>query len=191
MLLIVEEYFKNFPARKKVAELLVQLGISVRNSKLYIGDVDVPVNSVAEVAGVNRKIVYHTIEFIEKTYELRNIFERLEPKLSLAQVAPIMGWEVLEIEFKKPKYGCILEQIFRILSDTSCEIRQIVGERENMERSRLIIVLEKPVDIEAVGKIRGLEGVETITLHTSEMDKQKIVCNYCKVKYCPRKVSLK
>jgi predicted regulator of amino acid metabolism with ACT domain len=191
MLLIVEEYFKNFPARKKVAELLVQLGISVRNSKLYIGDVDVPVNSVAEVAGVNRKIVYHTIEFIEKTYELRNIFERLEPKLSLAQVAPIMGWEVLEIEFKKPKYGCILEQIFRILSDTSCEIRQIVGERENMERSRLIIVLENPVDIEAVGKIRGLEGVETITLHTSEMDKQKIVCNYCKVKYCPRKVSLK
>jgi len=191
MLLIVEEYFKNFPARKKVAELLVNLGISVKNSKLYIGDVDVPVNSVAEVAGVNRKIVYHTIEFIEKTYELRNIFERLEPKLSLAQVAPIMGWEVLDIEFKKPKYGCILEQIFKVLSDASCEIRQIVGERELQNKSRLTIVLEKPVDIEAVGKIRGLEGVETITLHTSEMDKQKIVCNYCKVKYCPRKVSLK
>ncbi len=191
MLLIVEEYFKNFPARKKVAELLVNLGISVKNSKLYIGDVDVPVNSVAEVAGVNRKIVYHTIEFIEKTYELRNIFERLEPKLSLAQVAPIMGWEVLDIEFKKPKYGCILEQIFKVLSDASCEIRQIVGERELQNKSRLTIVLEKPVDIEAVGKIRSLEGVETITLHTSEMDKQKIVCNYCKVKYCPRKVSLK
>jgi len=191
MLLIVEEYFKNFPARKKVAELLVELGISIRNSKLYIGDVDVPVNSVAQVAGVNRKIVYHTIEFIEKTYELRNIFERFEPKLSLAKVAPIMGWEVLEIEFKKPKYGCILEQIFRILSDTSCEIRQVLGEREGINGSKLIIILEKPVNIDAVGKIRGLEGVETITLHTSEMDKQKIVCNYCKVKYCPRKVSLK
>ena len=191
MLLIVEEYFKNFPARKKVAELLVELGISIRNSKLYIGDVDVPVNSVAQVAGVNRKIVYHTIEFIEKTYELRNIFERFEPKLSLAKVAPIMGWEVLEIEFKKPKYGCILEQIFRILSDTSCEIRQVLGEREGINGSKLIIILEKPVNIDVVGKIRGLEGVETITLHTSEMDKQKIVCNYCKVKYCPRKVSLK
>ncbi len=191
MLLIVEEYFKNFPARKKVAELLVNLGISVRNSKLYIGNVDVPVNSVAEVAGVNRKIVYHTIEFIEKTYELRNIFERLEPTLSLAEVAPIMGWEVVEIEFKKPKYGCILEKIFHVLSEASCEIRQIIGERKSMDSSKLTIVLEKPVNIEAIGKIRALDGVETITLHTSEMDKQKIVCNYCKVKYCPRKVSLK
>ncbi len=191
MLLIVEEYFKNFPARKKVAELLVTLGISVKNSKLYIGNVDVPVNSVAEVAGVNRKIVYHTIEFIEKTYELRNIFERLEPTLSLAEVAPIMGWEVVEIEFKKPKYGCILEEVFHVLSEASCEIRQVIGERKTMNGSKLTIVLEKPVNMEAIGKIRTLDGVETITIHTSEMDKQKIVCNYCKVKYCPRKVSLK
>ncbi len=191
MLLIVEEYFKNFPARKKVAELLVTLGISVRNSKLYIGEVDVPVNSIAEVAGVNRKIVYHTIEYIEKTYELKNIFERLEPKLSLSKVAPIMGWEVLEIEFKRPKYGCLLEKIFKILSDTSCEVRQVIGERQLFDKSRLTIVLEKPINMEAVGEIRRLDGVDIITLHTSEMDKQKIVCNYCKVKYCPRKVALK
>ncbi len=191
MFLIVEEYFKNFPARKKVAELLVSLGISVRNSKLYVGNVDVPVNSIAEVAGVNRKIVYHTIEYIEKTYELRNIFERLEPKLSLSKVAPIMGWEVLEIEFKKPKYGCLIEKIFKILSDASCEVRQIIGERQLLDKSRLTIVLEKPIDMDAMGEIRKLDGVDTITLHTSEMDKQKIVCNYCKVKYCPRKVSFK
>ncbi len=191
MLLIVSEYFKNFPARKKVAELLVNLGISVRNSKLYIGDVDVPVNSIAEVAGVNRKIVYHTIEYIEKTYELRSIFERLEPKLSLSKVAPIMGWEVLEIEFKKPKYGCLLERIFKILSDSSCEIRQIIGERLWTNGSRVTIVLEKPISMDAVGLIRKLDGVETITLHTSEMDKQKIVCSYCKVKYCPRKISIR
>jgi len=191
MLLIVEEYFKNFPARKKVAELLVSLGISVRNSKLYIGDVDVPVNSIAEVAGVNRKIVYHTIEYIEKTYELKNIFERLEPKLSLSKVAPIMGWEVLEIEFKRPKYGCLIEKIFKILSDASCEVRQIMGERQLLDKSKLTIVLEKPLKMDAVGEIRKLEGVDTITLHTSEMDKKKIICNYCKVKYCPRKVSSK
>ncbi len=190
MLLIIEEYFRNFPARKKVAEVLVKYGISVRNSKLYIGEIDVPVNSVAQVAGVNRKIVYHTIEFIEKTYELKSIFERLEPITSLSQIAPIMGWEVLEIELKRSNYGCLLEKIFKILSEKSCEIRQLVGEKEYTDRSRLTIVLEKPVNLEVVGAIRALEGVDSITIHTSEMDKKKLVCTYCKVKYCPRKVAL-
>ncbi len=191
MLLIIEEYFKNFPARKKVAELLVNLGISVKNSKLYLGEVDIPINAVAEAAGVNRKIVYHTIEYIEKTYELRSIFERLKPHMSLENVAPIMGWEVLEITFKKGKFGCALEKIFRIISERSCEIRQIIGERELVNKSRISIIFEKPISMDVVGEIRGIEGVDSLTLHTSEMDKKKIVCSFCKVRYCPRKVSFK
>jgi len=191
MLLIIEEYFKNFPARKKVAELLVNLGISVKNSKLYVGEVDVPINAVAEVAGVNRKIVYHTIEYIEKTYELRSIFERIKPHMNLEEVAPIMGWEVLEIIFKKGKFGCALEKIFKIISDRSCEIRQVIGEREIMDKSKITIIFEKPISIEVVGEIRKIEGIDSLILHTSEMDKKKIVCSFCKVKYCPRKVSFK
>ncbi len=191
MLLIVEEYFKNFPARKKVAELLINLGISVRNSKLYLGDVDIPINSVAEAAGVNRKIVYHTIEYIEKTYELRSIFERIKPHTSLDVVAPIMGWEVLEITFKKGKFGCSLERIFKIMSEHSCEIRQIIGERQLIDKSRVLIVIEKPIKMEVIGDIRKIEGIESLTIHTSEMDKKKIVCSFCKVRYCPRKVSFK
>ncbi len=191
MLLIVKEYFKNFPARKKVAEILVNDGISVKNSKLYLGNVEISVNSIARAAGVNRKIVYHTIEYIEKTYELRSIFERLNPINSLTGVAPIMGWEVLEIHFKHGKFGCSLERISKILSEKACEIRQIIGEREIIDSNRLSIVIEKPIKIETIEEIRKIEGVESIIIHTSEKDKKKIVCNYCKVKYCPRKVSFK
>ena len=191
MLLIVREYFKNFPARKKVAEILVNRGISVRDSKLYLGDIEISVNSIARAAGVNRKIVYHTIEYIEKTYELRSIFERLEPVNLLVNVAPILGWEVLEIHFKKGKFGCSLESITKILSDKACEIRQIIGEREIMDSNKLSIVIEKSIKLETIEAIRKIEGVESIVIHTSEKDKKKIVCNYCKVKYCPRKVSFK
>ncbi len=191
MLLIVKEYFKNFPARKKVAEILVNNGISVRNSKLYLGNVEISVNSIARAAGVNRKIIYHTIEYIEKTYELKSIFERLHPINSLINVAPIMGWEVLEIQFKQGKFGCSLERISKILSDKACEIRQIIGEREIIDSNKLSIVIEKPIKIGTIEEIRKIEGVESIIIHTSEKDKKKIVCNYCKVKYCPRKVSFK
>ncbi len=190
MLFIVQEYFKNYPARKKVAEILVNNGISIKDSKLYMGDVEISVNAIARAAGVNRKIVYHTIEYIEKTYELRSIFERLKPTMNLEQVAPIMGWEVLEITFKKGKFGCSLEKIAKILSEKACEIRQIIGEREIGNGNRLIIIVEKPLKMDTIAEIKNIESVESIVIHTAEKDKEKIVCNYCKVKYCPRKVGL-
>ncbi len=191
MLFIVREYFKNYPARKKVAEILVNNGIAIRDSKLFLGDIEISVNAIARAAGVNRKIVYHTIEYIEKTYELKNIFERLHPSLNLDSVAPVMGWEVLEISFKKGKFGCSLEKIAKILSDKTCEIRQIIGERELLEKNRLIIIVENPLKMETISEIRNIDSVESIMIHTAEKDKEKIICNYCKVKYCPRKVSMK
>ena len=191
MLLIVREYFKNFPARKKVAEILVNNGISIRDSKLFIGDVEISINAVAKAAGVNRKIVYHTIEYIEKTYELKSIFEALRPNLSLQRVAPLMGWEAIEITFKKGKFGCSLEKITKILSEKACEIRQIIGERELLDSNRLVIIVDRPIKMETIAEIKNIEDVETIIIHTAEKDKEKIVCNYCKVKYCPRKILYK
>jgi len=191
MLFIVKEYFKNYPARRKVAEILVNNGISIKNSKPYLGNIEISVNAIAKAAGVNRKIVYHTIEYIENTYELRSIFERLHPELNLDNVAPAMGWEVLEISFKKGKFGCSLEKIAKILSEKTCEIRQIIGERELMDSNKLVIIVENPLKMELISEIKNIESVESIMIHTAEKDKEKIICNYCKVKYCPRKVSFK
>ncbi len=190
MLFIVREYFKNYPARRKVAEILVNNGISIRDSKLFMGDIEISVNSIARAAGVNRKIVYHTIEYIEKTYELKSIFERLRPHLSLENVAPVMGWEVLEITFKRGKFGCSLEKIAKILKDKACEIKEIIGERDVTEANRLIIIVENPMKMDTISEIKDIEYVESIVIRTAEKDKEKLVCNYCKVKYCPRKISL-
>ncbi len=189
MLFIVREYFRNYPARKKVAELLVNNGISIRDSKPYLGDIEISVNAIARAAGVNRKIVYHTIEYIEKTYELRSIFERLTPILNLQNVAPVMGWEVIDIKFKKGKFGCALETLTKVLSEKTCEIRQIIGERELLEENRVLIIVEKPLKMDTIAEIKNIESVESIMIHTAEKEKEKIVCNYCKVKYCPRKIS--
>ncbi len=188
MLLIVEEYFKNYPARKKVAELLVNYGISVKNSKLYLGNIEMPINAIAHAAGVNRKIVYHTIEYIESTYELKSVFERIRPHSILTEIAPILGWEVLEIYFSGKNFGCTVEKVFHLLSEKSCEVRQIIGERWINGNNKISIVIDVPVDMEIISKIKKIEGVESIVIHTSELDKKKIVCNYCRVRYCPRKV---
>ncbi len=189
MLYIIREYFKNYPARKKVAEILANNGIRIENSRLFLGDVEISINAIARAAGVNRKIVYHTIEYIEKTYELKSIFERMTPHLNLENVAPIMGWEVLEITFKKGKFGCSLEKIAKILRERACEIKEIIGEREIGESNRLVIIIENPLKMDTISAIKNIESVESIIIKTAEKDKEKIVCSHCKVKYCPRKVN--
>lgn len=94
-MLILEAYFKNYPARRKVAEFLFENGLSVKNGKIYIKNVEVPISELARAIGVNRKIIYHTIEYIEKTYPpLKLVFERLNPLPSLIDVAPPLCWEV-------------------------------------------------------------------------------------------------
>lgn len=66
------EYFKDYPARKKVAELLIKKGFSIDDSVIKADGIKIPITKIAKEANVNRKIVYHTIYQTEdnKTLEL-------------------------------------------------------------------------------------------------------------------------
>ncbi len=187
MTLIIDAYFGEYPARKKVAEIMFNSGLSVRGGKIFSGNVEVPVSSVARAAEVNRKIVYYTIEFIEKNYALRSIFERMEPMANLKDVAPIVGWEVLELDMDMTEISCSLKDVVNILSDMGCHVRQIVGENPLLTDGKIFIVLTRPVPMELLERIREIPSVKDITLHTSERDKSKLACNFCKVKACPRR----
>lgn len=188
MLLILEEYFREYPARRKVAETLFNYGLSVKDGKVFIGDMEVPISAIAKFAGVNRKIVYHTIEYIEKDYALRSIFERVKPCVSLHELAPIMGWEVLEITLPPGMFGCILKDVLEILAEQACSMRQITGFEYVRQAGTVRIIVEDSIPIEAIEKIRDIKSVEGITLRTSEKDKEKLVCSHCRVEVCYRRI---
>lgn len=82
-------------------EFLFENGLSVKNGKIYIKNVEVLISELVRVIGVNRKIIYYMIEYIEKIYFLKFVFERLNLFLSLIDVVFFMGWEVLEIDVEK------------------------------------------------------------------------------------------
>lgn len=190
MMLILEAYFKNYPARRKVAEFLFENGLSVKNGRIYLRDVEVPISELSRVIGVNRKIVYHTIEYIEKTYPLKLIFERLTPLPSLIEVAPIMGWEVLEIEFEKELYSQAISSVLQILSRDGVSIVEIFSRNLREEESKAYIVIDGTLPVEVFVKIKGIPGFKKLILHTPEKRKEKFVCAYCEVRYCPKKVAL-
>ncbi len=189
-MLILEAYFKNYPARRKVAEFLFENGLSVRNGKIYLKNVEVPISELARAIGVNRKIIYHTIEYIEKTYPLKLIFERLNPLPSLIDVAPLMGWEVLEIDVEKENYQGAFAEVMRILAENGVPVMEVFGRNLREETSKIFIVIDGTLPVETFAKIKDIRGFQRLILHTPEKEKEKLVCNYCEVKYCPKRVLL-
>jgi len=187
MMLILEAYFKNYPARRKVAEFLFENGLSVKNGKIYLRDVEVPISELARIIGVNRKIVYHTIEYIEKTYPLKLIFEKLNPLPSLIDVAPLMGWEVLEIELDKDRYLRGFSDVLKLLDENDVSVMEVFSRNLREEPTKLYIVVDGTLPVEVFVHVKDMEGFRKLILHTPEKDKEKIVCNYCEVKYCPKR----
>ncbi len=190
MTLIIDSYFGEYPARKKVAEIIFNSGFSVREGKIFSRNVEIPVSSIARAADVNRKIVYHTVEQIEKNYALRSIFERIEPMTNLRRVGPIVGWDVIELKMDMDGLSCALKDVVAILSEEGCNVRQIVGEEPLLSNGKIFVVLTRPVPIRLLEKIKALPSVNDITLHTSEKDRNKLACAFCKVKSCPRRALL-
>ncbi|USG99613.1 regulator of amino acid metabolism, contains ACT domain protein [Thermococcus argininiproducens] len=190
MMLILDAYFKNFPARRKVAEFLFENGLSVRNSKIYLRNVEVPISELSRIIGVNRKIIYHTIEYIEKTYPLKMIFEKLNPLPSLITMAPIMGWEVLEIELEKADYSFALSELLRYLHESDVPIMEIFSRNLRQEDAKAYIVIDGTLPVDVFVKIKDIPGFKKLVLHTPEKSKERVVCSYCEVKYCPKKVAV-
>jgi predicted regulator of amino acid metabolism with ACT domain len=190
MMLILEAYFKNYPARRKVAEFLFENGLSVKNGKIYPKNVEIPISELARAIGVNRKIIYHTIEYIEKTYPLKLVFEKLNPLPSLIDVAPLMGWEVLEIDVEKGQYQMAFSDVLRLLAEDETPIMEVFGRNLREEPSKIYIVIDGTLSAETFGKIKTIRGFRKLILHTPEKDKEKLVCTYCEVKYCPKRILL-
>ncbi|AEC51841.1 hypothetical protein PNA2_0924 [Pyrococcus sp. NA2] len=189
MIHILEEYFKGYPARRKVVEFLWEAGLSVKNGKIYVKDVEVPITGIAEVTGVNRKIVYHTIEYIESKPALKILFENLSPRQSLISIAPLMGWEVLELTINRG-YEKTIARVMEILAESNIRVMEIFGMNLYEGKSKVYIIIEGILPFEVISKLKAESNIEKIVIRTSEKDKEKMICPKCEVKYCPRKISL-
>lgn len=188
-MLIVDDYFKSFPARKKVAEFMVRNGLSVRNGRIYCNDLEISISELSRSVKVNRKIVYYTIEMIENSPPLKLLFKNLRSGLKLEEVAPLMGWEVLEIEGSKETQKFILARVLKILEDEECEIISLDSKNMYGEVPSFCIVVDKPLPVDVLIQIREIPGIKKLILKTPEKDKHETVCALCEVNYCSRRIS--
>ena len=61
----INEKFKKYPARMKVAEKMIELGLSLNNDgKIYCGNLKISDKSLAIAADVDRRAIKSTIEIM-------------------------------------------------------------------------------------------------------------------------------
>lgn len=158
---------EDYPERLRVARILVENGLSVRNDKIYLNDIEVPPVRVARVAGVDRRTVIETIRAIAANRELRIIFEGVRSAgLSLKEIAKHLNLGVVEITPDNARTPGILANAAMMLAKRGLSIRQaIVDDPELSPEPKLTLIAEKKIPGELIPKFLKIKGVIKVSVY--------------------------
>ncbi len=161
----IEEYFRPYPGRWKVALQFIRQGLSVKGGTIRSGDVEIPAASVARACGVDRRVVAATVEYIERDEFIRGVFENLEPRLFLAKAGPKMGYGVIEIVVEDPSAPGIVSEVTTEISRRGISIRQVVADDPRFsDPAVLTIITDEPLPGDLLTKIREMRGVDHLII---------------------------
>jgi predicted regulator of amino acid metabolism with ACT domain len=163
----IRRYLEQYPERLKVARVLVENGLSVRNGKIYINEIAVPPVRVARVAGVDRRTVKETLAAIRANRELKQIFEGLRSAgHSLKEIAKHLDLGVVEITPVDAKTPGILANSAMLLAKKGLSIRQaIVDDPELSPEPKLSLIVEKKIPGELIPEFLKIKGVAKVSVY--------------------------
>ena len=163
----IKKYLEGYPERLKVARVLVENGLSVRDGEIYLNEIEVPPVRIARVAGVDRRTVNETLVAINANRELRLIFEGLRSAgHSLKEIAKHLNLGVVEITPVDAKIPGILAHSATILTEYGLSIRQaIVDDPELSPEPKLTLIAEKKIPGELIPKFLAINGVEKVSVY--------------------------
>ncbi|MBA3043830.1 hypothetical protein FP804_01685 [archaeon] len=162
----ISEYFKRYPAQEKVADLLMEYGLRVRPEGIFCGEIKIPEQAVADAIKGDRRMVSATVNTILRNPKLSRIFSKLLPTAHLKDIAPDLGWGVLDVaigsETDRPG---LLANIVDIISTFNVNIKQVVVEDVETPVVHVVIITETPIPGDSLHKIRAVKGVKSVTLY--------------------------
>jgi predicted regulator of amino acid metabolism with ACT domain len=163
----VKKYFEEHPERLRVARVLIENGLSVRDEKIYLNEIEIPPVRIARVAGVDRRTVKETLKAIKANRELRLIFESMRSAgHSLKEIAKHLNLGVVEITPEDAKIPGILASSAMILAKNGLSIRQaIVDDPELSPEPRLSLIVEKKIPGELIPELLKVKGVAKLSVY--------------------------
>jgi predicted regulator of amino acid metabolism with ACT domain len=163
----IKKHLEEYPERLKVARVLVENGLSVKNNKVYLNQIDIPPIRIARVAGVDRRTVTETIKTINANKELKLLFEELRPAgHSLQKIAKHLNLGVVEITPEDAKIPGILAKSATVLANAGLSIRQaIVDDPELSPEPKLTLIVERKIPGETIPKLLEIKGVAKVSVY--------------------------
>jgi predicted regulator of amino acid metabolism with ACT domain len=162
-----KKYFENHPERLKVARVLIENGLGVRNGKIYLNEIEIPPVRVARAAGVDRRTVIETLKAIGSNRELRLIFEGIRSAgHSLKEIARHLNLGVVEITPEDARMSGILAGSAMILAKNGLSIRQaIVDDPELSPEPKLTLIAERKIPGELIPELLNVKGVAKVSIY--------------------------
>jgi len=163
----VNEKFRKYPARLRVAEKMIELGLSLNDDgKIYCGNLKISDKALATSAEVDRRAIKSTIEIIQNDEELYNLFNNIVPAGTLLKnIAKDLDLGVVEIEVGSQSEG-ILANTANLITEKGIGIRQAyAGDTELQEKPILTIITEEPVSGDLINEFLKIKGVTRVSIY--------------------------
>jgi predicted regulator of amino acid metabolism with ACT domain len=162
-----KKYFEGHPERLKVARVLIENGLGVRDGNIYLNEIEIPPVRVARAAEVDRRTVVETLKAIESDRELRLTFQDIRSAgLSLREIAKHLNLGVVEITPIDAKTPGILSGSAMILAKNGLSIRQaIVDDPELSPEPKLTLIVERKIPGELIPELLNVKGVAKVSIY--------------------------
>ena len=163
----IKKHFEGYPERLKVARALVENGLSARNCKIFLNQIEIPPVRIARAAGVDRRTVCETLNMIRDEPELELVFGALRPAgHSLKEIAKHLGLGVVEITPVDARTSGILANSAMIISKSGLSIRQaIVDDPELSPEPKLALIVDKKIPGEIIPELLGIKGIAKVSVY--------------------------
>jgi uncharacterized protein len=163
----IKAQLEEYPERLKVARVLVENGLSVKNQKIYLNQIEIPPVRIARVAGVDRRTVIETLSIIRDNRELRIIFEGIRSAgHSLKEIAKHLHLGVVEITPVDARTHGILANSAMVLNKGGLSIRQaIVDDPELSPEPKLTFIVERKIPGELISELLTISGVAKVSVY--------------------------
>ena len=163
----INEKFKKYPARMRVAEKMIELGLSLsEDGKIYCGNLKISDKALATAADVDRRAIKSTIEVIKEDPELYNLFSNIIPAGTLLKnIAKSLDLGVIEIEVGHESEG-VLASTTNLISKNGISIRQAYAEDTELQESPILTVItEEPVPGDLISEFLKIKGITRVSIY--------------------------
>jgi hypothetical protein len=163
----LEEYFKGYPAQKKVAQFLLKKGFQIgKNRRVSSGGIEIAHAQIANELGVDRRAVDATIERIMENERLRKVFQNLQTIAFLKDAAPGLGLGVIVIAVEDPSKPGIIGRVASKIADHGVAIRQAIADDPYFtDNPEFTVITEGEISGKLVEELRKLDGIKKITIY--------------------------